>query len=245
MKIVHISDTHGSKYHNKLEIPECDVLIHSGDVGGRTNLFELQSFIIWFLEQSATIKIFVAGNHDIVLDKFWPSRTKNNITRHILYEDNLSAKKMIKDSGIIYLENKDYVYQGIKFYGSPYTPSFHKQNWVFNADRGEEIKKEWSKIPSDTNVLITHGPPYGILDTIPENYKITPEEDVKRGCEDLINVIKKRLYDLKLCCFGHIHGNTGIIVHPVSNTRHVIFSNGAVIDNDYKQIITKPCIISI
>ena len=59
MKIVHISDTHGSKYHNKLEIPECDVLIHSGDVGGRTNLFELQSFIIWFLEQSATIKIFV------------------------------------------------------------------------------------------------------------------------------------------------------------------------------------------
>ena len=68
MKIVHISDSHGAKYHTKLEIPECDVLIHSGDIGGRTSPTEVQEFLAWFEKQPAKKRIFVAGNHDICLD---------------------------------------------------------------------------------------------------------------------------------------------------------------------------------
>ena len=67
MQIVHISDTH--TYHNNLHIPNCDVLIHSGDIGNRTNLKELTEFLVWFEQQPANIKIFIGGNHDIILDK--------------------------------------------------------------------------------------------------------------------------------------------------------------------------------
>jgi Icc-related predicted phosphoesterase len=136
-------------------------------------------------------------------------------------------------------------HEGIKFYGSPITPSFHRQNWAFNADRGEEIKKYWARIPSDVNVLITHGPPYGIMDTIPLKYKQTPDEDIHRGCQDLLNVIKKRLINLELHCFGHLHNHYGVIKHPVSNSREILFSNGSILNEDYTQIVIKPLIINL
>ena len=113
---------------------------------------------------------------------------------------------------ITYLHDSAIVYNGIKFYGSPYSPSFHKEHWAFNADRGEEISKIWAKIPSDTNVLITHTPVYGIQDEIEEKYKRYLDEDVHVGCEDLLGVIKKRLLELKLHCSGHIHDNYGCVL---------------------------------
>lgn len=248
LKIVHVSDTHGAKFHTRLVIPECDILIHSGDIGGRTTPYELTEFLEWFKEQPSKIKIWTPGNHDICMDKEWLQKEWDNDILKLLakqaYED--SQEILTKYSSIKLLINKDYVYEGVKFYGSPYTPSFHRRNWVFNRDRGEEIAKEWAKIPSDTNVLITHGPPYGVLDVIPESFKEFHSEDTRRGCEDLIKVIKNRLVNLKLHCFGHIHdGPTGIIRYAVSNTRWVTFSNGSVISNYYNLIGKNPPIINI
>lgn len=231
MTITHISDTHGYQYHRGLEITQTDVFIHSGDIGGRTDIRELTEFLIWFESQPAILKIFVAGNHDIIMDKKMNSN----------YSEVL---ELLKHYNIKYLDEKEYVWGGVKFFGSPYSPSFG-YNWAFNSDRGEQIKKNWAKIPSDVNVLITHTPVYGILDQVEDRYKRYPGEDTNVGCKDLLDVIKKRLFNLKLHCSGHIHGQYGVVQKTISRTRNVLFSNGAIINNNGDQLVYKPLIITI
>ncbi len=253
MKIVHISDGHLAKVHANLNIPECDVLVYSGDIGGRTSPAELCEFLIWFESQPADLKVFIGGNHDHCLDSLWSDNLKRqgrNVEAQLAVMFHKKAMDLVSSYKVKYLCNTDYVYKGVKFYGSPYSPSFHRDYWAFNADRGEEIKKIWSRIPSDTNVLITHSPPYGIMDLIPEKYKRTEAEDVHRGCQDLLDVIKKRLFDLMLSCFGHIHWdvnapNYGVQLVSLSNNRSCLFSNGAVVNNAYEQLIKTPLIITI
>lgn len=248
MKIIHISDTHGGKGHTKLEIPKCDVLIHSGDIGGRTNSFELVDFLAWFEKQPAKNKIWVAGNHDIILDKDWVQRmgsVSDAVMNEVLKRNYESAQELLKAYNVTYLYNQEHIIDNVKFWGSPYSPSFHRAYWAFNADRGKEIQKIWAKIPSDVNVLITHTPCYQILDRVEEKYRKFEGEDLNVGCKDLLDVIQKRLHSLKLHCFGHIHDNYGVTLKSVSNTRRVLFSNGAVLTNDYTQLITKPLIIEI
>lgn len=245
VKICHISDTHGAKNHTRITVPECDILIHSGDIGGRTSLAELNEFLLWFEAQPADYKIFIAGNHDICLDKEWPDKVQDPIGKQIAAQCYSDAKALIQRYQVKYLENTDYICKGLKFWGSPITPSFHRQYWAFNADRGDEIKRTWAKIPSDVDVLITHGPPYGILDIIPESFKATPDEDVHRGCKDLTEVTKKRLLKLKLHCFGHLHTPWGVVKEPVSNTRSVLFSNGSILNEDYTIKAPHPLIITL
>lgn len=242
MTIVHISDTHG--HHEKLVIPECDALLHSGDLGGRTTPAELMLFLSWFEKQPAKKKIFIAGNHDLCLDKNWvfKQNQQDPIYGLLAKQQHSDAISLIENYNVVYLNNTSYIYEGIKFYGNPYSPSFHRDHWVFNADRGEEILKQWNKIPSNTNVLLTHTPVYNFLDVATQT---DIGENPHRGCEDLFNVIKKRLLKLQLHCCGHIHNQYGVVLRNVSNTRRILFSNGAMLDDRHKQLITQPIIITI
>jgi Icc-related predicted phosphoesterase len=176
MKIICISDTHGQ--HRKLNVPDGDILIHAGDITFRGEFDILRDFNIWLGELPHRHKIYIAGNHDITHE------TKN-------------AKSLITNA--TYLQDSSIVIDSIKFYGSPWTPRFF--DWAFNADRGSAIRKIWNKIPIDTNVLITHGPVYGILDTVPNGLQV--------GCSDLKDRIKE-LPDLKLHVCGHVHNGYGI-----------------------------------
>jgi len=246
LKIVHISDTHGK--HEQVKVPPCDILIHTGDIGGRTGTFELTQFLVWFEKQPATKKIWIAGNHDICLDPKWPSNLKSqgrDIEALLARQHYSDAMSLIESYDVKYLVDKEHVYQGIKFYGSPYSPSFHRSNWVFNADRGQEIRKIWSKIPSDVHVLMTHSPVYQILDLVEDKYRESQKEDMNVGCQDLLEVIKKRLFNLKLVAGGHIHDQYGVILGHVSTNRRCLFSNGAVLNNDYKILVPNPLIITI
>lgn len=243
MKIVHISDPHAEGYE-KLNISPCDLLICSGDVGsGRTNIGELTRFFIWFEAQPADVKIFVPGNHDVLLDKKFPAQQENKPLEIMAIQAYRDAQELLKAYKIKYLCDKEYVYKGLKFYGSPYSPSFG-HNWAFNADRGKKIQRVWSKIPSDVDVLITHGPPYGVLD-LQTPRKRVEGVDPHLGCQDLRDVILKRLKNLKLCCFGHIHENYGLVQLAVSNTRRVLFSNGTVLDDRHDQTIINPIVINL
>lgn len=246
MKIVHISDTH--KLHDEIIVPECDVLIHSGDIGGRTNLKELKSFLNWFDKQPAAYKIFIAGNHDGVLSKdltLDDNYHLSEVGKMMSKTEYEQGQELIQEyKNINYLLNTGVWIGGLHFWGSPYTPSFHRRNWWFNRDRGEEISKEWAKIPSDVHVLITHGPPYGIMDYV-ENKRMENDYDNHVGCGDLLGVIKKRLLNLKLNCFGHLHYSYGIMGQYVSNTRYVLFSNGSVVDEEYNIVGKNPLIINI
>ena len=231
MVICHISDTHGAKFHSKLQIPECDVLIHSGDIGNRTNTLELTEFLIWFEKQPAKKKIFIAGNHDLCLDENWvKNEEKQNVILGLIarqqYNDSIN---LLKSFDVEYLMNSGCEYDGIKFWGSPYSISFHRDYWAFNADEGREIKKYWDMIPEDTDVAIIHTPVYDILDKI-GNGEL-------KGSKLLRNKINKIKPILFLC--GHIHESYGTY-----SDEHTLYSNGSVLNKGYI-LSNKPILIDI
>jgi len=144
LKIVAISDTHG--HHRKLDLPEGDVLVHSGDFsGGRGSLRQIEDFNDWLGALDFGYIICIAGNHDFPLEKT-PEEAEALLTN------------------CIYLRDSEIVIDRIKFYGSPYQPWFH--SWAFNLQRGSQLAEKWNLIPNDTDVLITHGPPYGYNDFV-------------------------------------------------------------------------------
>ena len=148
MKIVCISDSHGK--HKKIKnIPSGDVLIHAGDMTSEGEIETIGSFNKWLGELPHRHKIVIAGNHDWSFD---------NGQRFL-------AREMITNA--TYLEDSEITIDGVKFYGSPWTPEYGE--WAFNIPRGEALASKWSMIPDDVNVLITHGPPKKILDRGPDD----------------------------------------------------------------------------
>jgi Icc-related predicted phosphoesterase len=129
----------------------------------------------------------------------------------------LSRKKhrYLCDSGINF--------EGVKIWGSPWTPTF--LNWHFMKDRGLPIKEKWDLIPSDIDILVTHGPPHGILDKT--------EEGKFAGCEELKKAVRERVKP-KIHCFGHIHeeGGGGKSIEIDSTT----FVNASVVDARYRHV---------
>ena len=132
-----------------LTIPEnIDIAIFSGDCSNPQNTlensFEVLTFLKWFGHLPIKYKVFVAGNHDVSVER-----------RMILKED-------FTNNGIIHLWDEEVIIEGVKVYGSPYTPSF-SVGWAFNKDRGK-LHKVWQGVPKDTDILVAHGPPKGVLD---------------------------------------------------------------------------------
>jgi len=184
MKIVCLSDTHNC--NQKIPVPDGDVLIHAGDATVNGTQTEVDEFLHWYSGLPHEYKIFVAGNHD------W------------LYEtDNHLARILTANYGIKYLEDSAYEIGGLKIYGSPWQPRFF--DWAFNLNRGTELAAKWTLIPEDTDILITHGPPHGILDEVPRRYWTE-----NTGCEELLKKVRELSQKkLKLHVFGHIHCGYG------------------------------------
>ena len=181
IKIVMISDTHN--LHDKIIVPDGDILIHAGDMSMSGKHFEIASFARWLQEQPHKYKVVIAGNHDF------------------LFEGRPEiADPIITETGAIYLNDSGVTIEGLNIWGSPVQPWFC--NWAFNRQRGADIKKHWNLIPDNTDVLITHGPQMLIGD---QSY---PNGD-HLGCADLADKIDK-LPNLKLHVFGHIHGGAGV-----------------------------------
>lgn len=209
MRILHLSDTH--TLHEQLPLQEADILIHSGDAANSKDIFQNTGEIILFIEWLGQIRsrykevIFVPGNHDLAIEK----REK-------------FAREMCKEAGVILLINEAVEVDGVKFWGSPLTPEFGI-DWAYNRDRGK-IHKAWAKIPDDTQVLITHGPPKSFLD-VSENRR---HELELTGCAALASRISN-LKSLKANLFGHIHNNDRIINQGLRIHNGVTYSNAACI----------------
>lgn len=214
MKLLHISDTHG--FHDRFpreRFEGIDVMIHSGDFSNNKNplinFVEVTEFLNWYEQVPVPHKILVAGNHDVCMER-------KGMFIHL--ED-------ITDRGIIYLENSEVVIDGVKFWGSPYTPTFGR--WAFMKAR-DKINRIWENIPDDTQVLITHGPPKGVRD-------LSYDRDGNlhmAGCSALMKRCWALRNTLKLHCFGHLHNMKGIDTNQgVAHFSHspTIFSNGACV----------------
>lgn len=171
-KIVIISDTHG--LHEGLSIPPGDILVHAGDCTREGALEEVEAFNAYLGTLPHPEKIVIAGNHDF------------------LFEQRPEAARELM-TNCTYLMDEAVEVRGIKFYGSPWQPWFF--DWAFNLPRGEALAAKWARIPADTGVLITHGPPAGVGDRTARGEGV--------GCADLDEAVRR--VRPRLHVFGHIH----------------------------------------
>lgn len=207
MKLVLISDTHSR--HDKLNLPKGDILIHAGDVSMIGKTVEYESVAEWLNNADFKDVIVIAGNHDFSIQKFIPM-----LAPHVHY-----------------LENSGIEIDGVKFWGSPITPRFGP--WAHMANRGEEIRKYWDMIPEDTRVLITHGPPLGVLD-----YTIGGDHV---GCEELFDVVTRRISP-EIHVFGHIHEEYGSFDAQPANGP--LYINASIV-NEYYKVANTPVVVEI
>lgn len=242
MKIVHLSDTHG--FHAEVEIPDGDVIVHSGDFTRRGRKLEVERFMKWWIALPHKYKILIVGNHDICFDDKFDSET-DPLNTGWLYN---IMRPYTKEENNHYLFNTSCEIEDVKFYGSPYTPWFHGDRWAFNLKRGKECEEMWNKIPTDTDVLITHGPPMYVLDKLSRTPLSVEEggdpDDAEvlhghAGCADLAN---KVLYEVrpKLHLFGHIHEAYGAL----ETAGGITYSNASICDLSYN-VVNKPKVFII
>ncbi len=214
MKLVIVSDTHGR--HGNIQLPPGDVLIHCGDFSAYGNSTEVRKFAKWLDSQPHTHKLATAGNHDKAVETN-PDEAKRYFTGNtrLLLDERVEI-------------------DGVRFWFSPWTPRFG--NWYFMRERGPEMAAIWSKIPDDTDVLVTHGPPFGVSDLCPP-YHTTFRKHA--GCIDLLN----RVREVKpmLHCFGHIHDGYGVTEADEPST---MFVNAATCDEEY-QATNPPIVVEI
>lgn len=190
MRILHLSDTHNC-HHRLRDLPEADVVVHSGDFCMVGTEQEAIDFMNWFCDLPYRQKIFICGNHDACL-----------------YGTNIEGL----DSNVHYLCNSGIEIEGIKFYGIS----------MFTEDCiSDRQNRNYSNIPIDTDVLITHSPAFGILDF---------DDNIHYGSEELLTRLSA--LNLRAHLFGHIHANHGITT--IGNT---IFSNGAIMNTDYTHLL--------
>jgi Icc-related predicted phosphoesterase len=209
LNILHISDTHG--FHHRLDIkPGYDLIVHSGDVSNSIDpalsFNEIRDFLEWFEALDIPEKILVPGNHDVAI---W----KGMIT----VED-------LAEMGIEMLINQSLFVYDLHIWGSPYTPRLydHYTNWAWGLKR-QEMDKVWNLIPNNLDILITHGPPKGILDLTLD--RENQENAVQAGDKVLFNkVLEKKP---KIHMFGHIHEERGFLNAGIRNYHNIIFSNGS------------------
>lgn len=224
MRIVAISDTH-TKHDDLGTLPDGDVLIHAGDWTFCGRPGEIRSFLDWFEFQPHKHKIFICGNHELTLDRehleFVPA------LRELFDRRMLSMQAH-------YLENSGVEIEGIKFRGSPQTPEY--KGWGFGVTRDDASVLHWAKIPKDTNVLITHGPPYGTLDTVPHHKNASGHPYL--GCDALNNRVWE-IPSLKAHVFGHIHDSAGY-----QDVYGVRFVNASSCDEGYR-VTNKPQVFDL
>lgn len=234
LKIVCISDTHGLHPQMLHNLPEGDILIHSGDCTNMGRKHEVEEFVSWFKNlKGFSTKIFIAGNHDWSFQRVNEPHHKGDYDwfHKLMDEDDLLK------SNVIYLEDQEHIIEHpklskpIKIYGSPWQPVFF--NWAFNLPRnGSKLKEKWDQIPTDTDILITHGPPYHVRDFV-EKYGVMNHV----GCE----LLRDRLSNLNvaLSVHGHIHYAYGLEI--LNNTMVV---NASICTEGYTPI-NKPIVIEL
>lgn len=214
-RIVCLSDTHNC--NGEFAVPDGDWLIHSGDATIRGTEREVEEFLAWFSRLPHRHKIFIAGNHD------WLYETQNQFARLLTSKFNIR-----------YLQDSVAEIDGLKIYGAPWQPRFF--DWAFNLNRGAELAEKWEMIPDDIDILITHGPPHGILDEVPTKFGFE-----NTGCERLRKRVEEisKFGKLKLHVFGHIHCGYG-----VRDEWGVKFVNASVCDESYEPI-QPPLVVEI
>lgn len=222
LRLVCVSDTHGQHWGFD-SMPAGDVLLVAGDFTERGKRQEIEDFDFWLSRQPYRFKVVVSGNHDLRFEEF-PEESRQLLS-HANYlrdsEVNLRPSMFGRD-------NESWK---VRIWGAPWTPRFY--DWAFNLDRGsEKLRKVWQQVPTGVDVLVTHGPPFGILDRDPRADRV--------GCELLraeLDRIRPRVH-----VFGHLHRDYGIKSLP--ELPGSLFVNAAICDDRY-EVHRNPIVIDL
>jgi hypothetical protein len=169
--LVLLSDTH--ELHRKVNVPDGDILIHARDFTMLSkSLRAISDFNAWLGELPHRFKIITPGNHEYFL------------------EANLSKRALLSNATV--LVNEGIEIAGLRFWGSPATPLY---GGAFGLSSAGDRTRLYGQIPDDTDVLITHGPPYGILDS-------DPNSNLHSGCRELFDAVVR--VGPTLHVFGHV-----------------------------------------
>lgn len=233
MRLVFISDTHlidvirGTPLH----VPDGDVLVHCGDATMRGTYPEIAQFATSFAAYPHKHKVFVPGNHD------WGFQTQ--LAERGSKGEEIDWAHCLMDRGV--------TIEGVKFWGSPWQPEFC--NWAFNLPRGPALRAHWDKIPNDTDVLVTHSPPMGVLDRVWGYEKkwvkakghVAPRRVAEHvGCADLLLAVKR--VNPRVHAFGHIHCHYG--TRSGVDGLRTVFINCALADERY-YLTNKPVVYDL
>lgn len=206
-----VSDLHGEFP----ELPGGDLLIVAGDLTASDQPDQYQAFCHWLWNQSYTGIVFIGGNHDNKIDYISKPKT----------------------SSIQYLCDSGTEFCGLKIWGSPWSLRFNGMNPHCMAFTGteEDLESKFKLIPDDTDILVTHSPPWGIMDEVkrsvicfPKGSVYSPENCGSHSLRTHVERVKPQLH-----VFGHIHQGYGqvLLKHEGPNTMCV---NASIMDECYK-----------
>lgn len=223
-----ISDTHEAAFHESLKLKGGDFLFHAGDISYFGQPSEVYPFLEWFAKQPYTHKVFIAGNHDFGFEPISEGKiceTDGSFYfrgREFMKGLQNQYKKAAEDLGITYLNKQGVVLDGVSIYGIPDQPAFC--GWAFNYGRGGEyVKQIMAAIPDNLDILITHGPPAGILD------KVEQHGDYRAGCPVLLQEVLRA--KPKFHIFGHLHSG-----HGKTKQNGTTFINAAICGIPYSEL---------
>jgi Icc-related predicted phosphoesterase len=191
------SDSHSQNLLTKFVWPECDILIHAGDLTSKGGRSSLENAARKMHELPARYVVFVPGNHD-----------------RLFYEDPKEALKLLP--GVIVLLDETVELLGLRIYGTSWL-RFKEGKFPFEI---ESLSEMFAKIPTNTDILVTHSPPEGIMDLNGKGEHL--------GSDSLLREIKDRVKP-KLHVFGHTHRGYGTM--KVWGTQ---FVNASLVDEDHE-----------
>lgn len=230
-----LSDTHNQQFSRQMQPNYCmdnpehkDIIVHAGDATVRGTMGEIHAFADWVAEVSRKVQafIFVPGNHD------WGFYAHTSIA--MAYFKDIQNFHLLEDSGL--------TIDSVKFWGTPVTKDYipdaaskvlrrrGADGWAWGRSE-EQLANHWKLIPDDTNVLITHSPPLGILDSNGKQSFGSPS-------------LLKRIQEIKpkYHVFGHIHDSRGSMVINDGKTTCI---NAAMLDERYHLKVQSPTYLSI
>lgn len=206
--VVCISDTH----NQRPEIPPGDILIHAGDLTENGSFDEMQAELRWLSSQPHKYKIFVAGNHDVLLDqdflfkhperRYGYSKTKNDLDwGSVIYLQDTSVNLNFAETQRVNgkeQQRSDARLRNVTVYGSPWTPQYGHSAFQYRPDDMDFWSERFSSLEPAPDIVVTHGPPKLHLDA---------RDFHRAGCPYLSQEIA--LLKPTLHVFGHIHAGHG------------------------------------
>jgi Icc-related predicted phosphoesterase len=213
-----IIDCIGCLHGAQPELNGGDLLIITGDITARDTEYEyVDKFLPWLIDLHMTKYekvVWIGGNHD------------NWVQENISQDKQLSGGEYLCDSGT--------EFEGLKIWGSPWSikfPGINPNCCAFTVENEEQLKEKWQLIPDDTDILITHSPPFGICDKI-SNGK-------RAGSVSLRD--KSYNSNAQLHVFSHIHEGYGVVtahirLSPKKRIRKCLYVNCSIMDKKYQPV---------